>query len=62
MKNAFRRIARPSIKDADGLCVDALRLVFESHKALFAAAISAAIASTATMSQFKVYGKVYGKV
>lgn len=61
MESAFRRIARRTIKDAEGLCVDALRLVFESHEALFVAAIDVAIASTATMSQLELYGKVYGK-
>lgn len=59
--SAFCRISRRTIKDADELCVDALRLVFEAHPDPFVAAINEALASTATMTQLKVHGKVYGK-
>lgn len=55
------RIARRTIKDAAGLCVGALRLVFEAHKPLLVTALNAALASTAVMSSYTISGKVYGK-
>lgn len=61
VESLFCCMSRRTIKDAEDLCVDAFRLVFESHKDLFVAAMNAAVASTATMSQLKVYGKFYGK-